>query len=181
MNTRVLALAVAVALSLLLLTCKKDEPQPAQAISHQPIITSFTPISGNATTEVMITGKNFKGDPTSNTIKFNGIAAIVQSATSDQLITTVPVGAVSGKITLTVDGVTITSEKDFTVIDIIQPQLVINSFTPASGYKDTQVTISGTNFKEDLISNTVKFNGIPAVVKLATTTLLITTVPAGAT
>ncbi len=182
MNTRVLTLAVAImALGLLLITCKKDEPQPVQVITPKPLITSFAPISGNATTQVTIVGKNFKEDPASNTIKFNGIAAIVLSATSDQLITTVPAGAASGKITVTVDGVTITSEKDFTVIDITQPQLSIVSFTPASGYKDTQITITGTNFKEDLVSNTVKFNGIPSAVKLATPTLLITTVPSGAT
>ena len=182
MNSRVLTLAtVIMALGLLLITCKKDEPQPVQVIAPKPLITSFAPISGNPNTAVTITGKNFKNDPASNAIKFNGIAAIVQSATSDQLITAVPVGAASGKITVTVDGVTITSEKDFTVIEIIQPQLSINSLIPSWGYKDTQVTITGTNFKEDLVSNTVKFNGITAVVKLATPTLLITAVPTGAT
>ena len=57
----------------------------------------------------------------------------------------------------------------------------ILQFTPSSGPIGTPVTIYGTGFSATPTSNTVKFNGTTATVLTASTTVLTTTVPAGAT
>jgi hypothetical protein len=57
----------------------------------------------------------------------------------------------------------------------------ILQFTPSSGPVGTPVTIYGTGFSATPTSNTVKFNGTTATVATASTTVLTTTVPAGAT
>ena len=59
--------------------------------------------------------------------------------------------------------------------------LAIFQFTPSSGPVGTAVTIYGTGFSATPASNTVKFNGTTATVLTASTTVLTTTVPAGAT
>lgn len=59
--------------------------------------------------------------------------------------------------------------------------LAIFQFTPSSGPVGTAVTIYGTGFSATPASNTVKFNGTTATVATASTTVLTTTVPAGAT
>jgi YD repeat-containing protein len=59
--------------------------------------------------------------------------------------------------------------------------LAIFQFTPSGGPVGTSVTIYGTGFSATPASNTVKFNGTTATVATASTTVLTTTVPAGAT
>lgn len=59
--------------------------------------------------------------------------------------------------------------------------LAIFQFTPSSGPVGTAVTLYGTGFSATPASNTVKFNGTTATVATASTTVLTTTVPAGAT
>ena len=59
--------------------------------------------------------------------------------------------------------------------------LAIFQFTPSSGPVGTSVTIYGTGFSATPSSNTVQFNGTTATVLTASTTVLTTTVPSGAT
>jgi YD repeat-containing protein len=59
--------------------------------------------------------------------------------------------------------------------------LAIFQFTPDTGAIGTTVTIYGTGFNATPASNTVKFNGTTATVATASTTVLTTTVPEGAT
>ncbi|TAD93715.1 MAG: hypothetical protein EAY75_00830, partial [Bacteroidetes bacterium] len=81
-----------------------------------PTIASFTPASGGIGATVTITGTNFSTTASSNVVKFNGTAAIVTSATATSIVTTVPVGTTTGKITVEVAGKTATSASDFTFI-----------------------------------------------------------------
>ncbi len=89
-------------------------------------ITAFTSPSGPIGTTVVITGTNFSTTPTDNTVMFNGTTAVVTTSTTTSITTTVPVGATTGKITVTVAGNTATSATDFTVTAIsvitINPQ-----------------------------------------------------------
>lgn len=78
-------------------------------------ITGFTPSSGPVATTVTITGTYFSTTPTSNTVTFNGVAAIVTSSTATSITVTVPPGATTGPIAVTVGGNTATSVTDFTV------------------------------------------------------------------
>lgn len=57
----------------------------------------------------------------------------------------------------------------------------ITSFTSTSGPVGTTVIITGTNFSTTPATNTVTFNGVPAVVISSTTTTLTVLVPTGAT
>lgn len=146
------------------------------ASAAPPTISSISPNRGAAGTSVAITGLNFSTTKVNNTVKFNGIAATVTSATATQLVVSVPSAATSGLVTVTVGGMTATSSSGFTVA----PK--INSFLPTSGIaSSTTVTITGTNFSSNPTDNIVTFNDVPATVISATTTQLAATVPSGAT
>jgi YD repeat-containing protein len=70
-----------------------------------PTITSFTPNAGSPGTSVTLTGTNFQTVPSSNKVAFNGINAPVSSATATSIVTTVPSGAASGRLSVrTPDG-----------------------------------------------------------------------------
>ena len=137
-----------------------------------PTITSFTPASGVYMATVTITGTNFLG---ATAVKFNAIPVTsfaVVSATS--ITTTVPVGATTGKISVTGPSGTGTSAGNFTV-----PAPTVTSFTPTSGMIGATVTLTGTNF---LGATGVKFNTIPVTsYNVINATSLTTTVPVGAT
>jgi protocatechuate 3,4-dioxygenase beta subunit len=77
-------------------------------------ITSFTS-SGSAGSSIVITGTGFSTTAASNTVTINGVVATVVSATVTQLVVTVPSGATSGVVAVTVNGVTVTSATSFTV------------------------------------------------------------------
>ncbi|MBN8651016.1 MAG: VCBS repeat-containing protein [Cytophagales bacterium] len=144
-----------------------------------PTITSFTPASGPIGTTVIITGTNFDTTPANNIVMFNGTTAVVTASTATSITTTVPIGATTGKITVTIVGNTVVSVSDFTITVIALP--TITSFTSTSGPIGTTVIITGTNFSTTPADNTVTFNGVPAVVLASTATTLTVLVPSGAT
>ncbi|RDY59332.1 IPT/TIG domain-containing protein [Flagellimonas nanhaiensis] len=78
-------------------------------------ISGFAPDQENVGAEVVINGANFDLDPANNTVKFNGVDAEVTSANSTQLTVTVPEGATTGTITVTVGEQTGESTEEFTV------------------------------------------------------------------
>ena len=79
-----------------------------------PTITSFTPLTGVIGTVVTITGTNLNGaGPGTTTVTFNNIDAVVTSVTATTLVTTVPQGATTGKISVTTPGGTALSAQDF--------------------------------------------------------------------
>jgi len=82
-------------------------------IPSPPTISSFTPTSGPATTVVTITGTHFTG---ATVVQFNSMNAAtftVMSAT--QIQAEVPIGATTGKISVTAPGGSVQSATDFTV------------------------------------------------------------------
>ena len=101
-----------------------------------PTIISFTPLSGPVGTTITITGTDFNTTPANNIVTFNGIAAVVTASTATSISTSVPSGATTGKITVTVAGNTATSTTDFTVIQNFITQW--NLATAGSG--PTQLT-----------------------------------------
>lgn len=99
------------------------------ACAPVPGITGFTPASGPVGTTVTITGINFSTTPASNIVQFNGVAAVVSSSTANSITVVVPAGATTGKISVTVDGMTATSANDFTVTTTANQPPVISSTT----------------------------------------------------
>lgn len=80
-----------------------------------PTISSFNPSSGLVGSTVIITGTNFSSTPANNIVRFNGVAATVTVSSATSLTVTVPAGATTGPITVTVVGLTATSSSSFTV------------------------------------------------------------------
>ncbi|WP_164732877.1 BspA family leucine-rich repeat surface protein [Flagellimonas marinaquae] len=96
-------------------SCGKDDDPAPPAPTAAPTIANFTPESGPVGTEITINGTNFSTTAASNTVKIGSATATVTAATATQLKATVPTGATTAKVTVTVGGNTATSTKDFTV------------------------------------------------------------------
>lgn len=137
-------------------------------------ITGFDPAFGSVDTVVTIYGTGFSTTAASNAVAFNGVAAVVSASDAGSIRTTVPAGATSGRITVTVGGVTATSASDFIVTVPGAP--VITGFAPVSGVAGDTITLSGSNFDA---STTVKLNGMAVVVTVIDSTQLTFKVPAG--
>jgi uncharacterized protein (TIGR03437 family) len=160
--------------------CKSDEEE--EKLVPPPEIISFTPESGGEGTTVTIEGNNFSSIVEENQVTFNQVTGVITAATKTSLTTTVPPGASSGKIVVTVGEKSAVSSNDFQVL----PSPTITSFSPASGYMPTEgvtgttVIITGINFSTTAVDNIVKFNGVNAAVSTSTSTQLTTIVPSGA-
>jgi hypothetical protein len=79
-------------------------------------IKSITPDSGYAGTEILVTGTNFSNMPAQDIVQIGNVTATVNSATNSQLKITVPENAITGKVTVTVNGQSETSTENFTVL-----------------------------------------------------------------
>jgi hypothetical protein len=77
-----------------------------------PTITSFNPTSGSPGTTVVIKGKNFSS---LTNVTFNGTQAAIAGWSNTKITVTVPTGATTGKIQVTTEGGTATSQSKFTV------------------------------------------------------------------
>ncbi len=113
----------------------------ADPAAAAPSISGFSPTSGPAGCQVIITGSGFSGV---TSVSFNGHSAIFTQNSSSQITATVPANATTGPIAVTQPGGTATSSTDFTVASTSCP--TITSFSPGSGPVGTSVTINGTNF-----------------------------------
>jgi len=80
-----------------------------------PVISSIEPIIGKVGATVTITGSDFSTKPGSNIISFNGTEASATASTATSITTTVPAGATTGNVTVTVDGES--NGIEFTVVE----------------------------------------------------------------
>ncbi len=103
---------------LLSISCKKNS-DAGPGTSGVPVINSFSPLTGSAGTVVTITGKNFSSTATNDLVSFNGVPAIVSSATVTQINVTVPNGATTGKISVKILTDIAVSTNDFNVVPLI--------------------------------------------------------------
>lgn len=91
------------------------------ATASAPTITNFPPASGTVGSTVTITGSNFDAFALHNQVSFNGVSATVVTASTTQLVVTVPTGATTGTISVrnimanSGAGATVTSTTNFTV------------------------------------------------------------------
>jgi hypothetical protein len=114
-----------------------------------PAITSLSTTSGPAGTQVTITGANFGSSQGSGTVTFNGTAATASSWNSTTIATTVPTGATTGKVVVTVSGVA-SNGASFTVTATPVPSVSVapsaQSGAPGSQFSYTVSTagFSGT-------------------------------------
>jgi YD repeat-containing protein len=142
-------------------------------------ILAFSPSSGPVGTNVTIVGAGFGATVAENAVTFNGVSATVVTATRNQLVAVVPVGATTGPIRVTSPAGSAVSATPFTVGPNNAPS--ISGFTPGVGTAGSTVTITGTNFEPMTGNNRVSFNGNLGAVSSATATTLGSVVPSTAT
>ncbi|QQP98388.1 pre-peptidase C-terminal domain-containing protein [Lysobacter enzymogenes] len=108
----------------------------------QVAVFSFVPARGATGVAVTIQGQGFSTTAGDNVVRFNGVAATVTSATLTELKVTVPAGASTGPLTVTVGTQTVSGPADFVVDEDAQPPQ-ITSVSPLIGVAGTQVTVTG--------------------------------------
>ena len=79
----------------------------------QLAIFALVPSHGEAGTQVTIAGQGFGSNAANDTVSFNGTVATVLSATATQLTVSVPGGATTGSVGVTVGSQTATSPMPF--------------------------------------------------------------------
>ncbi len=141
-------------------------------------VLQFTPSSGPVGTTATIYGTAFSATPASNTVKFNGTTATVLTASTTVLTATVPSGATSGPISVTVGATTASSSASFTVGIGGVPTLT--SFNPSVGNPGATITLTGTNYDTTPINNRVAFTAAMGAVATALSTSLTVPVPSTA-
>jgi len=150
----------------------------ARFTASELAIHEFTPNAGPVGSTVTLTGSGFREMVAENMVAFNGVAAQVMAATKQRLVVVVPQGAVTGKLRVTVNGVTATSRDDFTVGEVGP---VISGFTPNKGAVGTAITIAGSGFEASFTSNAVSVGGIGTQVMAGSATQLTVVAPSGGT
>ena len=135
------------------------------------------PTSAKEGATIGIFGQGFSS---SSIVRFGGVRAKdakvsgtgLSFAGATFITAKVPAGALTGSVTVTTDGTTLTSNQPF----LVTPQLL--SFSPPSGSVGTQVTITGTGFTQ---TSEVDFGGdVPAQFTVNSDKQVTATVPIGA-
>lgn len=147
--------------------------------STAPSIGSFLE-KGHVGATITISGSNFDAvDPAFNQVTFNGTPAVVLTAAATSLEVKIPNG-IHGNITVTTAGGTAVSAYPFYFLPPAADVPSIDRFVPLLGRADMEVTISGAHFSPVPEDNLVRFNGVIAEVKTASSTELTVVVPPGA-
>ncbi|MGC2477677.1 MAG: choice-of-anchor tandem repeat GloVer-containing protein [Candidatus Sulfotelmatobacter sp.] len=135
------------------------------------------PTSAKEGATIGIFGQGFSS---SSIVRFGGVRAKdakvsgtgLSFAGATFITAKVPAGALTGSVTVTTDGTTLTSNQPF----LVTPQLL--SFSPPGGSVGTQVTITGSGFTQ---TSEVDFGGdVPAQFTVNSDKQVTATVPAGA-
>jgi formylglycine-generating enzyme len=123
-----------------------------------PNITGITPKSAKVGDVITIAGSNFGATQGSSSVEIGGIKAISFTSWKDKEIKAkVPVGAITGKLSVTVNDVK-SNEVDLTIL--VDPK--ITNISPSTFTVGTVVTITGVGFSDDQTNNYVNFNNTPA-------------------
>ena len=150
-------------------------PSDGAAFSVTPAIGSLSPIAGPEGAAVEITGTSFGAVQGSSTVTFNGTPATATEWSATSITVTVPEGAETGNVVVTVNGVA-SNGVSFTVGS--NPMVI--SLKPAVAQVETTVVIGGANFGSSQGTSTVTFNGAAAAVASWSATSITVTVPADA-
>ena len=105
-----------------------------------PWVSSYTPGGGTVGTQVTINGTGFQANQRNSTLTFNGVAATPTSWSDTQIVATVPAGATTGPMLITVNGVS-SFAKTFGV-----PNMTISGVTPPEAPVGGTITINGSGF-----------------------------------
>jgi RHS repeat-associated protein len=132
--------------------------------------------------KIDITGTGFDPEPSQDAVSFNGTEATVTSATTTDLGVTVPTGATTGPITVTVAGENASSPSAFTVGsagDALAPS--ISGISPTVAVAGETLTISGDHVDGDTVGTSVRVNDLYATVSGGSSSSASLTIPSFAT
>jgi YD repeat-containing protein len=139
-------------------------------------VTSLTPTSAPVGATVTVAGTGFGAVQGNSIVTFSGIAAPVLAWSNTSITVTVPAGATTGPVVVTVDG---QSSNGVTFSVALRP--VISLLNPSSGIVGQSITITGSNFGATQGTSTVTFNSTTATATAWSPTSIIVRVPAAAT
>lgn len=122
------------------------------ALGLAPVIATTSPSAAGVGTSVTINGTYFGTSQGSSTVTFNGVQATVTSWSDVQIVASVPSGATTGPLVVTVNG-TNSNNPQFDVT----ATPVITSISPSSATVGTVLTITGTNFGDAADSVGINF------------------------
>lgn len=146
-------------------------------VQQAPTIVGFEPSSGVPGRPITIRGTNFGTDVRLVAVMLGTRPMTVRSVAQTQIVVDVPAGAVSGRLSVAINGVgPATASSDFTVL----VPLAIADFQPRSGAAGTEVTIRGQGFSTTVGENLATIAGVRAQVLSATPTDLRVRVPSAA-
>lgn len=156
---------------------KPDSNDPTPPPSNQTLtITGIKPAGGNVPLVDTITGTNFSTNPSENSVYYNGLKVTVLSASTTQLIVSLPAQTTTGKVSLTINGISVDGPT-FTVTS----QPIITSISPTHGVASMTDTIFGINFNPISSQNVVYFNSVQASIITSTSSQIVVTVPQSTT
>jgi len=143
----------------------------------QPKLISIIPKSASAGETVIISGVYFSEIPEENEVTVNGAKAVVTAASTNRLVVTLPDnpdGTYPVKVSVrgnVVEGLKITYAPGRVV------ELSVLQCMPSMAYVGDEIKIIGQCFSTVPADNKVTINGVEAVVKEATATMLTIIVP----
>ncbi len=138
-----------------------------------PTITSLTPSSGAIGTRIRIGGTALSLTDALPQVRFNGLPALVEADSTIAILTYVPAGATTGRVTVQTSAGTGTSAIDFVVTSP-----VVTGFTPTTGRAGDAVVVTGANLGG---TTAVTVGGVNAPFTINSPTQLTVVIPAGAT
>jgi hypothetical protein len=92
--------------------CKKNTPDTPPC----PEIVGIDFLTGGTNNVITITGNSFGTNATAASVKFNGAAATILSIDDNSIIVRVPANVSTGKISVSLNGCTVNSTRDFVVL-----------------------------------------------------------------
>lgn len=102
---------------------------PVFIFTQVPVITSFSPPTGNVGTSLTITGANFSADPSADIVFLGSVRAVVSSATANTLVVTTTAGTTYQPPTVASNGLVAAANDPFiTTFDGAGPAFTTNSF-----------------------------------------------------
>lgn len=130
---------------------------PITSFAQAPSIAGTAPTQAGVGGAVWVAGSNFGSTQGSNTISFNGVTATPSSWSDTGIYVSVPVGATTGNIVVTVGGVA-SNGMQFTVVTT--PSVAGES--PSQAGVGGMVWVSGSNFGSSQGTSSITFNGVVA-------------------
>jgi len=145
--------------------------EPKASKNHAtPKIYKLSAPSGYVGTSITVSGSEFGPEQKTSTLSFGGVPAATITWSRTKVVASVPQGATTGHVVVTVQGVA-SNAANFTVI----PQVL--SITPSSGPPGTSIKVSGTGFGNSQGSNVLKIGVAIASVNSWSATTISAAVP----